>query len=56
MVDGPMISFTDNQVLQRLKLKIVGKWGADILPDIYEVIDAIFVPLAAIAEMQKEKE
>ena len=53
MADGPAIKLADNKGLESVKQKIIAKWGADILPDIYEVVDLIFIPLKAIAESQK---
>lgn len=41
MLDGIAIRIGDNQVLERLKPKIIEKWP-DALPTIYEIVDAIF--------------
>ena len=48
-LDGPAIKLLDNQGLERLKAGIVEKYP-DILPTIYEVVDAIFAALPKEAE------
>ncbi|MBT3209877.1 MAG: hypothetical protein HN347_16155 [Bacteroidetes bacterium] len=50
MLDGTAIGLLDNQGLERLKSKMVEKWGVELLPDIYEVIDVIFLALTQIEE------
>lgn len=40
-IDGPVISLSDNQGLERIKPQILEKYP-DVLPIIYEVVDAIF--------------
>ena len=49
MADGPAIAMADNKGLEAIKKKIVAKWGEEVLEDIYEIVDLIFVPLTAIA-------
>lgn len=43
-LDGPVISITDNQGLERLKPAILEKYP-EALPIIYEVVDALFAAL-----------
>jgi len=43
-LDGPAITLTDNQGLERLKTQLVEKYP-DVLPIVYEIIDAIFAVL-----------
>lgn len=42
MVDGLLIKYGDNWGLERLKEPLVEKFGPDVLPSIYEVVDAVF--------------
>jgi len=53
LIDGTAISLADNQGLERLKRKLVEKFGEEVLPAIYEIVDAIFIPLKAIAEAKE---
>lgn len=39
--DGPVIKFGDNLGLERLKQPLVNKFGPDILPSIYAVVDGL---------------
>jgi hypothetical protein len=43
-LDGPAITLADNQGLERLKAGIIEKYP-EILPTMYEVVDAIFAAL-----------
>jgi len=52
MLDGTAISLADNQGLERLKSALVAKFGDEVLPSIYEIVDAIFIPLKLIAEKE----
>jgi hypothetical protein len=52
MLDGTAISLADNQGLERLKGTLVEKFGDEVLPSIYEIVDAIFIPLKLIAEKE----
>jgi len=52
MLDGTAISLADNQGLERLKGTLVEKFGEEVLPSIYEIVDAIFIPLKLIAEKE----
>ena len=44
-LDGPAISLVDNQVLDRAKVKIVEKFGEDVLPYVYTIIDEVLAVL-----------
>jgi len=47
-IDGIVIRLADNKGLEAAKKKIVEKWGQEVLPDIYEVVDVLFVVLEAM--------
>jgi hypothetical protein len=49
-LDGPAIKLADNVGLEMAKKKIVEKWGVDILPDIYGVVDMIIDAIPEPAE------
>lgn len=45
-MDGVAITLLDNQGLERLKATIIEKFGDDVLPYVYTVVDSIFAVLA----------
>ena len=53
LVDGTAIKIADNKGGQMLKDKLTSKYGTEILPDIYEVIDILFAGLKEIVEAKK---
>lgn len=56
MVDGPAIKLADNKGLEAVKQRMIAKWGEEVLEDVYEVVDIIFIPLKAIAAAKKKEE
>jgi hypothetical protein len=55
LLDGKAIQLTDDIGLEKVKGEIVKKWGVEILPDIYNVIDLLFEALELVAD-SSEKE
>lgn len=55
VLDGPTIRLVDNYGLERLKKPLVEKYP-DVLPIIYEIVDAIFDSLPTPIEEDNEEE
>lgn len=53
MADGTAIKLADNKGLEMLKPSLIAKYGEDVLADIYEVVDMIFIPLNELAKNKK---
>lgn len=47
-LDGPAIKLVDNNVLEKLKVKIPDEY----LPVVYEIVDELFKALATIADTE----
>ena len=45
MGDGIAIKYGDNLGLEKLKEPLIEKFGSDVLPTIYEIVDAVFAML-----------
>lgn len=48
------IKYGDDIGLEMLKKKIVEKYGEEILPDIYEVVDSILLMLKEVLKHEKK--
>lgn len=53
MFDGKVIQLIDDKGGEFIKEKIVAKYGKEILPDIYEIVDLLFDGLKEIVKNKK---